>query len=217
MLAAKLIVFDLDGTLVHTLPDIATSLNWALMRLQLGNLAQEKIRGFIGDGVEKLVERTLGEFSEKDPLKVAYCTKLFRQHHGQHCLDQVACFPGVVETLEHFSSTPMAVLTNKPHVYATRILDHLGLAAHFHSVIGGDCLAVRKPDPMPLEHIMGLTGIQGRQTVMIGDSEQDIQCGKACGAMTVGVTYGYQDASRLQVAECRIDSILELQTILTGM
>lgn len=210
MTAFQLLVFDFDGTLVDTRRDIVDSVNRALEELGLRTLDRATLCTFIGKGVNQLMERSL-EGSGYGDLPRAI--KAFMSHYEAHLMDHTALFPNCRETLDHFSGRPITILSNKPTRFITQILDALEYRAPFATIIGGDSVAAKKPDPVGLHHIMQQHGVSPEDTLMIGDSQVDIETGKRAGVRTCGVTYGHAGRASLETAQADwiIDDLSQLK------
>jgi len=189
----KLIIFDLDGTLIDSKADIASSVNHALAQEGFPTLPQKTIEGFVGRGMMHLIRDALGEPTEAQAQKVA---QNFWQHYMEHLLDQTRMYPGVLEFLEAFPSLEKAVVTNKPYAFSKRILEGLGIDRHFRWLIGGDSLPHQKPSPRMLDPIFSDLGHKP-ESLMVGDSQIDVDCGKGAGILTCGVTYGFREREEL--------------------
>ncbi len=184
----KLLVFDLDGTLVDSKVDLADSVNHALRAFGLPALSYSKIYSYVGDGATMLVRRAAGEPGNGLFPKILEC---FLTHYGRHLLDTTHPFPGVPESLREWEDRyAMAVLTNKRLDMTRAILSGLALDRFFPFVVGGDSLESKKPDPEGLLHIMRENGASPAETLMVGDSRNDVLAGNRAGAKTCGVTYG---------------------------
>ena len=190
----SLLIFDLDGTLVNTLDDIAASVNHALSALGRAPLSSDRVRQFIGDGVRTLLIRAL----EGDKNHLADVLVLFKEHHRSHFLAHSVLYPGVRETLEHFKGLPLAVISNKSSEFIDPLLAHLGIARYFETVIGAGQGIPLKPAPDALLSIMTGLGIPREQTVMVGDGTTDIQAGKAAGVITCAAAYGFRSETELR-------------------
>jgi phosphoglycolate phosphatase len=204
----RLFLFDLDGTLIDSVPDIAASVNLALRRMRLGSLATARVADFVGEGVRRLIERSLREVlrAEPDEAQVAEAAALYLQEYSIHLLDSTRLFPGVAETLARLGWARMAVVSNKPEGLSKRILEALGVLAFFCTVIGGDSIPERKPDPAPLREAMRRCGASASDTVIVGDSVVDVRAGRAAGIVTCGIAS--QQASRGALAEAGCDLIV---------
>ncbi len=184
----RLLVFDLDGTLVDSKEDLASSVNFAIGRAGVPALPRETIYTFIGDGAAMLVRRALGPVHEDRTDEVL---GIFLDHYRGHLLDKTLPFPGVRESLgAHASRYRMAVLTNKPIGMTEAILSGLSLDGFFSEVRGGDSFGTKKPDPEGLVRVMASQGAASDETLMVGDSRNDVLAGRGAGTRTCGVTYG---------------------------
>ena len=182
-------LFDLDGTLVHSLPDIAASVDHVRAGFELPPLGAAAVQGMVGDGLIKLLERALGDhFPEPDEA-----LQLYREHHLDQCIALVEPFPRVVDCLASWQAAghPLAVVSNKPARFVHRILDHLGMDRWFDAVVCGDTTPERKPHPAPILWALRLLDHDGDGAVMVGDSPNDLRAGHAAGLRTVAALYGY--------------------------
>jgi phosphoglycolate phosphatase len=214
----NLFIFDLDGTLIDSKADIACGLNLALARMNLGPLPVSRVADFIGDGMQKLIERTLRESTGREPEsdRVRECIALFSEEYELHLLDQTKLFPRVIETLDRLSWAKFAILSNKPEGFCRRILKGLGIASRFSTILGGDSTDARKPDPTGVLRAMELCEAVPSATMMVGDSPVDIEAGKAAGTFTCGVAGGFRSKEQLETAGCDllVDDLLELTDII---
>jgi len=208
----SLIVYDFDGTLVDTLADIAKSVNLALTEMNLKALSQEAIRGNIGNGLVNLMTRSLMGSGSKD---VETAVLLFRKHYNHHLLDQTDFYPGGREIVQYFSDKKNAVLSNKPVVFIEKILKALNFLQPFDSILGGDSLDVKKPDPKGLQLLMSKLNCPAEKVLMIGDGAIDIKTGKQAGVLTCGVTYGLGNPEALRDAkpDYLVDSLSNLKLL----
>ncbi|NIQ03441.1 MAG: HAD-IA family hydrolase [Nitrospinaceae bacterium] len=204
MTPIQLFVFDFDGTLADTRLDIADSVNRVLREMGLPERDRETLFGFIGRGVQHLMTRSL-EGTGCDDLPRAI--DAFMQHYEAHLMDQTTLFPNCREALTHLAGKEKAILSNKPTRFITRILDALDCRAPFASIIGGDIMPEKKPDPGGLHHLMEKHRKRPDEILMIGDSLVDIETGKRAGVRTCGVTYGH--ARRAELEEARPDWIID--------
>jgi phosphoglycolate phosphatase len=194
-LRAAAVLFDLDGTLVHTSPDLADSASRMLADLGRSAVDAALIEGWIGDGVSRLVKRALtGERdAEPDPelFRVGYAR--FIEHYGRGVSARSRPYPGVRAGLDALrgAGLPLACVTSKLGVFTHALLRDLELAQYFELVVAGDSLPRTKPDPLPLLHACSRLGVAPGQAVMVGDSENDALAARAAGCPFVGVTYGY--------------------------
>jgi phosphoglycolate phosphatase len=183
----KLLVFDLDGTLVDSRRDIANSLNDALRQEGFPELPPKQIEVLVGWGAKQLVQDALGKPQEEELNRVF---NRFWKCYEEHLLDETRPYEGVVEFLRTTGDWQRAVITNKPEGFSRKILKGLELDSYFQWIIGGDSLMVRKPDPAVLDSIRVSLG--GWDTgVMVGDSVVDLEFGKAAGLVNCTLTHGF--------------------------
>lgn len=201
---ARLVVFDLDGTLVDSSRDIAASVNAALGRVAPGTaaLSLEAVLSFVGEGAGLLVERSLRHaglaLSPEEVLPV------YVDCYRERLLDTTRLYPGVAEALDALAGTTLAVLTNKPGDMSRTILEGLGVASRFARVRGAGDVPSRKPDPAGLLELMSELGASAGETWMVGDSATDVLTARAAGARAAGVTWGFHPAALLAAAPDRV-------------
>lgn len=213
MTSFQLLVFDFDGTLVDTKKDIVDSVNRTLKELGLRTLDRETLSTFIGKGVNHLMTRSL-EGTGCDDLPRAI--DFFMRDYEEHLMDQTDLFPNCRATLEHFAHKENTILSNKPTRFITQILDALDYRAPFSTIIGGDLMPEKKPDPGGLRHILTQHNVRPEEALMIGDSLVDIETGKRAGVPTCGVTYGHAGRQSLETAQPNwiIDDLSELKQLI---
>ncbi len=211
-IAADLIIFDLDGTLIDSSEDIAWATNRTLNAFGHDLMDMEEIKENIGWGVKSLLEKLM---PEETPERIMEARDKFLDFYGGHLVVKTYVYPGVEDTLTHFKSRDkkMAVVTNKPAGLAEKILKELGLSGYFMSVVGGDSFSNRKPHPEPVEKVLGFSGMKPEKAVIVGDSPIDCETGKRAGTSTIGVTYGFRSKIEIEEACCDmiIDSFSELR------
>jgi phosphoglycolate phosphatase len=184
----RLIIFDLDGTLVDSALDIALAVNELLEVMERKPLPLPRIEGFIGEGVRKLLDRALGGPSDDD-LHRAH--ELYLPIYRRRLLDHTKAYPGVRETLSALEGkSALAVLTNKPVRESRLILEGLGLERFFHVVYGGDSFPARKPDPVGAIELMRGAGAEPGETLFVGDSAVDFETARRASVRFCLVTYG---------------------------
>ena len=208
----SLIVYDFDGTLVDTFADIAGSVNLALTEMGLNPLDKKTIRGNIGSGMFNLMTRSLMESSCND---IETSVLLFQKHYSLHLLDQTNFYPNGKEIVKYFFDKKNAILSNKPISFIEKILKALSFSKPFDSIIGGDSLDVKKPDPKGLLLMMNKFSCSPENTLMIGDSAIDIETGKHAGVITCGVTYGLGNLDSLTNSnpDYLIDNLSQLKSL----
>ena len=187
--SVRALIFDLDGTLIDSKEDLIRSVNAMLLELGREELAAETISGYIGHGAPKLVARALGEESTEAEQQRAL--QFFLSYYEQHKMDTTCAYPGVAETLEKLAHVPMAVLTNKPVRISVRILDAIGLSKYFRSIYGGNSFETKKPDPLGARTILRELGAGPHETLLVGDSEVDVQTARNAGTLAAAVNYGF--------------------------
>jgi phosphoglycolate phosphatase len=191
---ARVLIFDLDGTLIDSRADLAASGNQARAAVGLPPLPLAKVVSFVGDGVDKLIERLVPGAELRAAAKAA-----FEEHYRLHCCDATRPFTGLVEALDHLRARGwlLAVATNKPDAFTHAILRGCGIADRFVAVRGGD--GPRKPDPGQLNSILGELAGDAAQSWMIGDHHTDIRAGRAAGCRVLfcGWGMGHADGERV--------------------
>ena len=211
------IVWDLDGTLVDSAPDLASALNTILDKRGFFTLSINEVRAMIGNGVPKLVERGFNAVGVRpDPAQLDELVAMFVGEYKACATDKTRPYPGVVEALQeiHNMNIPMGVCTNKPEDFTRQILEGLGLSGYFSSVIGGDSTSARKPDPEPvLACLRGLVS-EPASSLMIGDSVHDVHAARAAGVYVGVVPWGYRSAP---VEELGADFVLHDLAGLAGL
>ena len=191
----KLLIFDLDGTLVDSRVDLANSVNAMLRNFGKPALPNEVIASYIGDGAPMLVRRSLGD--PDDETYVQRALEFFLLYYREHKLDYTYVYPGVKEALEAIRSRSnggamkMSVLSNKPVVPSRAIVEALGLGSYFFQVYGGNSFHTKKPDPAGVQALLQEAGAKPNQTVIIGDSDIDVLTARNAGTYSVGVNYGF--------------------------
>jgi len=197
------VVFDLDGTLVDSRDDLAAAVNHVLRALRLAPLPVETLAGFVGDGARMLVERALGP---EHRALLPRALDAFLAYYGDHLLDATRAYPGIPDAVAALRARGVAlsVLTNKPVAMSRAILAGVGLASSFGDVIGGDSLAVRKPDPAGLAHLRARTGTPRERMLLVGDSAIDLRTAQAGGVAFCGVTWGFAPAALRAAAPERL-------------
>lgn len=226
----KLLVFDLDGTLIDSAQDLCNSVNATLSEFDHEPLPDPAIASFVGNGAPMLMRRSLalaGNLSpdavEEDLFNKAYA--FFLQYYREHKLDFTYVYAGVLDALKALQqlhdqpggvARGMAVLTNKPVRPARGICEGLGLAGYFLHIYGGDSFAAKKPDPLGLRSLMEETGARPEETVMIGDSAVDMQTARNAGAWALGCAFGFGPQNLMDVPpDIVVDSALEWTQVLS--
>jgi phosphoglycolate phosphatase len=208
----KLIIFDLDGTLVDSSIDICNAINYAIEPYGVPPITVEETIRLVGEGITRLMEKVIereGISADRDEL-----TERFLEYYSAHLIDNTTVYPGVIATFKKLNGYKKAVISNKREALSVRTLNDLGLMEYLDLVVGSDTTAERKPSPVPLKYTMERLGASPDETVIVGDSNYDIEAGKAAGISTVAVTYGYRPLEMLKAADVMIGSMKELPEIL---
>ena len=189
----RLLIFDLDGTLVDSKTDLALSVNATLRHLGRRALEDETIYSYVGQGAEALIARAVGDGVTRQEMERGL--RYFINYYGQHKLDNTTLYPGVRESLERMTNghagnrRVLTVLTNKPVYPSQGIIEGLGLGHLFRFVYGGNSFSQKKPDPVGIHALLRDTGAAPREAMIVGDSDVDIVTGLRAGVWTCGVTY----------------------------
>jgi phosphoglycolate phosphatase len=192
----KLVIFDLDGTLIDSRLDLVHSVNAALRHIGRPALADDVIASYVGDGAPILIQRALGG-ETVDETMVRKGLEFFLSYYREHKLDHTTVYPGIVEALTAIQNSAngvprkMAVLTNKPVIPSRAIVEALGLSRFFSQIYGGNSFATKKPDPEGARTLLEECGMPPEQAVIVGDSHVDIETGRNAGLHTIAVSYGF--------------------------
>ena len=194
----QLLIFDFDGTLIDSVPDLADATNTMLSQLGKATYSLETIKQWVGNGSRLLVERALvgktevlaGELTTE---QADHAEQLFFDAYSNISQSKTLAYPDVDKGLQQLKAAgfTLALVTNKPIRFVPKILESLGWTPLFDVVLGGDSLPVKKPDPAPLLHVCETLNFQPAQAFMIGDSVNDILAGQNAGIDTLGLSYGY--------------------------
>ncbi|MFZ0497596.1 MAG: phosphoglycolate phosphatase [Steroidobacteraceae bacterium] len=210
-----LVIFDLDGTLIDSAPDLAAAINTMLAGYGREPLAVAEVRRMVGDGVAMLVARALAA-RDCEPEDPAAAERSFTRHYESNATSLTTVFPGAVRALQALSAAgiALAVCTNKPARLAAGILDSLGLAGYFARVIGGDSLPFRKPDPRMLLSLLEAFGVGPEGSLLVGDSEVDAATARAAGMPFVLMKHGYRRGPAAEIpCSAALESFAELPAV----
>jgi phosphoglycolate phosphatase len=192
----KLVIFDLDGTLIDSRLDLVHSVNAALRHIERPELPDDVIASYVGDGAPILIQRALGGEASNEAL-VRKGLEFFLTYYRAHKLDHTTIYPEIPETLAAIQNSSngnprrMAVLSNKPVNPSRAIVEALGLGKYFQQVYGGNSFATKKPEPEGARQLLAESGVAPEQAVIVGDSHVDMRTGRNAGMWTVAVTYGF--------------------------
>lgn len=210
----RLMIFDLDGTLVDSRIDITNAINYALKDYGIGPYTVEEITSLVGRGITRLIEDLIKPYPE---IPVNNVIERFLYHYERHIIDNTRPYAGVKETLEKLRDYKKAVISNKREYLSKKTLEGLGLLKYFDIVLGSDSTPEKKPSPVPVRLVLEKLNVLPHEAVIIGDSDLDIKAGKAAGVLTIAVSYGYRPRELLLEADHIIDSIKELPGLLESL
>lgn len=217
----KAVVIDLDGTLLHTAPDLADAASAMAEELGMPPTDPAVVQTYIGNGVSRLVKRVLtGDMNgEPDSALFARALPLYEKHYARVLNAKSTIFPGVVEGLKEMlhSGFRLACITNKAEKFTLPLLESMGLFDYFELILSGDSLPKKKPDPMPLRHAMEHFGVEPDQMVLIGDSLNDAQAARAAGCHVFCVPYGYNRGVKVEALnpDAVVPSLLDAVKLIT--
>lgn len=220
-LAVKMVMADLDGTLIHTAPDLAACANRMLADLDREPAPVETVMTWIGNGVPRLVKRALTGQMMAEPEAAIFdrALKIFQQHYLEHVSDLSRPFPGVVAGLDRLKARGfrLVCITNKAEAFTMPLLRNLDLQKYFELVLSGDSLPKQKPDPLPLQHACQHFGITPDHGILIGDSSNDVEAARAAGMPVICVPYGYNHGHDIREShpDAVVESLEAVETYLT--
>jgi phosphoglycolate phosphatase len=218
----RMILIDVDGTLVDSVPDLAYCVDEMMQRLGRPPHGEAAVRNWVGNGVERLVRRALiGQLDgEPDEADYAQAYPIFLDLYAENTSKRSVLYPGVREGLEWLQAAgyPLGCVTNKAAQFTEPLLKDLGVYERFRIVISGDSLPKKKPDPLPLLHAAEYFAVAPADSLMIGDSVSDVSAARAAGFGIVCMSYGYNHGQDIRLAspDAVIDSMVELQGLLAA-
>lgn len=208
------VTFDLDGTLLDTVPDLAAAANAMLAELDEPARTHDEVRDFVGKGIPTLVRRCLtrdGVTPEAERLE--HATEIFKRHYAYHNGRQSLIYPGVLECLEKMKAAgfSMGIITNKAAAFTEPLVEMKGLKAYMDVVVSGDTVAEKKPHPMPMLYACEKMGVEPKYNLHIGDSHNDINSARGAGCAVFCVPYGYNEGQPVYSTDCDalISSLVE--------
>jgi phosphoglycolate phosphatase len=214
-----MVLIDLDGTLVDSVPDLAWCVDEMLRALGLPVRGEAAVRNWVGNGIERLVHRALlGELDgDAEPELFERALRVFRDLYAANTAARSQLYPGVIQGLDYLAHEGMRLgcVTNKAEQFTLPLLTEMGIRERFEIVVSGDTLAAKKPDPAPLLHAARELGVAPGQCLMIGDSKSDVQAARAAGFRIVCMSYGYNHGE--DIRRYGPDAVLDSMAELSGL
>jgi phosphoglycolate phosphatase len=216
----KLIIFDLDGTLVDSSIDITNAINYAIEPYGVKPITIQETISLVGEGITRLMENIIDRTQRTEDrgqtkgINKDLLVDRFLDHYSAHLVDKTTVYPGVKETLEQLTGYKKVVVSNKREALSVKILDDLGLLKYLDLVVGSDTTPEKKPSPVSIQYVLNKFGLKPESAIIVGDSNFDIEAGKAAGIKTIAVTYGYRPLELLKDADYLIDKMSDLVNIL---
>ena len=219
----KMVLIDVDGTLVDSVPDLAWCVDEMMLTLDLQPHGEAKVREWVGNGVERLVRRALVGQLEGEPEDALFDSAypVFLDLYRDNTSKRSSLYPGVKQGLDYLKNNGyiLGCVTNKAEAFTLPILRDLGIIDYFQSVVSGDTLEKKKPDPLPLLYSAEKLGVSPSQSMMLGDSMSDVKAARAAGFSITCMSYGYNHGEdiRLSKPDEVIDSMTELEALFTKL
>ncbi|MBT3854193.1 MAG: phosphoglycolate phosphatase [Thiotrichales bacterium] len=213
----KLVMIDVDGTLVDSVPDLAYCVDQMMIRLEMPIRGEERVRHWVGNGVPRLVERALTDELDGFPSQEAFdkAYPIFLDLYAQNSSVRSTLYEGVIEGLDYLKSRDclLGCVTNKAEQFTLPLLKSLGIIDYFGIVISGDTLEKKKPDPLPLIHGANFFKINPKECLMLGDSVSDVKAARAAGFQIICMSYGYNHGNNIadENPDLVIDSMNQLR------
>ena len=213
----KLVMIDVDGTLVDSVPDLAYCVDQMMIRLEMPIRGEERVRHWVGNGVPRLVERALTDELDGFPSQEAFdkAYPIFLDLYAQNSSVRSTLYEGVIEGLDYLKSKDclLSCVTNKAEQFTLPLLKSLGIIDYFGIVISGDTLEKKKPDPLPLIHGANFFNINPMECLMLGDSVSDVKAARAAGFQIICMSYGYNHGNNIadENPDLVIDSMNQLR------
>jgi len=198
------VTFDLDGTLLDTIADLAEGCRLMLEEIGAPPRSQAEVHSFVGKGMAVLVERCLTQAQPPNADQLHVAIESFKRHYGTVNGRSAQIYPGVLEGLQAWqaSGLKMGVVTNKPGMFTETLLDRMGMTDYFDVIVSGDTTAHKKPHPEPILHACRILGVRPDRNLHIGDSKNDIHAARAAGCLAYAVPYGYNEGEPVDSADC---------------
>lgn len=222
----ELLIFDLDGTLAHTLPQLAKAAQQVAREMGLKVPLDQEVANYVGNGVTMLLARTIAGRKDVTTADVPeelqkQARALFNKIYSAGLSRDFVVYPGVKDGLRHFKEIGLkcAVVTNKPEIFAKPLLGFMGLTPYFDFILGGEVLDKRKPDPAPLFYVCDKLQVSAAHSLMVGDSVNDIKAGQNAGMPTAAFTYGYNGGNDVRgfAPDCVFDKFAGLTACIDAL
>jgi phosphoglycolate phosphatase len=212
MKKVDLMMFDFDGTIADTAVDLVNSINYTLTSMRLDARPPQQIIGFVGDGVRKLIERSIGEHHLG---RVEEAMTIFSRHYEKHMMDRTVLCPGVENVLKYFQHKMKVILTNKRHHLTVAIARGLHIDRYFMEIVGADSTPFQKPDRRVVDHILEKYNVAPQKAVIIGDGINDVAVAKNAGILSCAYLNGLGDRDALikMEADFYCESLLDVNTL----
>lgn len=217
----KMVLIDVDGTLVDSVPDLAYCIDEMMKRLGMPEHGEEKVRNWVGNGVERLTRRALiGQLDgEPDDALFEKAYPIFLDLYDKNVCERSCLYDGVRETLDFLKATDVKIgcVTNKNAQFTLPILEKLGVKDDFEIIVCGDTLAKKKPDPLPLLHSAEQLGVKPEESLMLGDSMSDVKAARAAGFNIICMSYGYNHGEDIRDynPDAVVDSMAEIKSLIS--
>ena len=212
MKKVDLMIFDFDGTIADTAADIVNSINYTLTSMRLDSRPSEQIIGFVGDGVQKLIERSIGE---NHGGRLQEAMTIFSRHYEKHMMDHTVLYPDIEDVLKYFQHKMKVILTNKRHHLTVAIAGRLHVDRYFMEIVGADSTPFQKPDRRVVDHILEKYNVAPQKAVIIGDGINDVTVAKNAGILSCTYLNGLGDRNALMKMEADFycESLLEIKSL----
>ncbi len=215
-----MVLIDVDGTLVDSVPDLAYCVDEMLKALDMPVRGEDRVRHWVGNGVERLVRRALINQLDGEPDEALFekAMPIFNELYAENTSKRSCLYPGVKEALDFLKSTDVKIgcVTNKAAQFTLPIIRDLGIADYFELVVCGDTLAKKKPDPLPLLHSAEKLGVKPENSLMLGDSMSDVKAARAAGFDIICMSYGYNHGEDIRDSkpDAVVDSMDEIRNLI---
>jgi len=214
-----MVLIDVDGTLVDSVPDLAYCVDRMMEQLDMPVRGEQAVRQWVGNGVERLVRRALINQLDGEPEDALFekAMPIFMDLYAENTSGRSSLYPGVAEGIAYLKQAGfrLGCVTNKAEQFTVPLLKDLGIYDNFEVVVSGDTLPKKKPDPMPLLHAAELMGVKAEQSMMLGDSMSDVKAARAAGFQIVCMSYGYNHG--IDIRDSNPDAVIDSMTELQGL